>query len=73
MLLDRQAELTPMLARHGVALDVETLQDPDRHLLQNRAARGQSALGNRLHATLDQLQHQLQRAARVAPAPARSR
>jgi predicted acylesterase/phospholipase RssA len=73
MLLDRQAELTPMLARHRVALDLEALQDPGRHLLHNRPARAHSALGNRLHATLDQLQHQLQRAARPAPRPARSR
>lgn len=73
MLLDRQAELTPMLARHRVALDLEALQDPGRHLLHNQPARAHSALGNRLHATLDQLQHQLQRAARPAPRPARSR
>ncbi len=73
MLLDRQAELTPMLARHRVALDLEALQDTGRHLLHNRPARAHSALGNRLHATLDQLQHQLQRAARPAPRPARSR
>lgn len=73
MLFDRQAELTPMLARHRVALDLKALQDPGRHLLHNRPARAHSALGNRLHATLDQLQHQLQRAARPAPRPARSR
>jgi len=73
MLLDRQAELTPMLARHGVALDVEALQDPARHLLQNRTAPAHSALANRLHATLDQLQQQLHLTARPVPAPAPSR
>jgi len=73
MLLERRPELTPMLARHGVALDVEALQDPGRHLLQNRSAPSRTTVANRLHATLDQLQQQLERAARPVPGPARSR
>jgi NTE family protein len=73
MLLERAPALTPMLARHGVALDVATLQDPERHLLQNRTASTQTALAGRLHATLDKLQHRLERAARPVPGPARSR
>jgi NTE family protein len=71
MLLARQQELAPMLARHGVALDVQALQDPERHLLHNRPTPVHSALANRVHATLDQLQHQLERAARPVPGPAR--
>jgi NTE family protein len=73
MLLERQLELAPMLARHGVALDVQSLQDPERHLLHNRPTPVHSALANRLHATLDQLQEQLERAAPLVPSPARGR
>jgi NTE family protein len=73
MLLERQQELAPLLARHEMALDVQALQDPERHLLHNRAAPAHSALANRLHTTLDQLQQQLERAARPVPGPARSR
>lgn len=65
MLLERTQELMPMLARHGVRLDVDALQDPARHLLQNRrSARSHSSLANHLHATLDNLQHHLERTSR---------
>ncbi|WP_428299917.1 patatin-like phospholipase family protein [Hydrogenophaga sp.] len=73
MLLERRQQLAPMLARHGVELNILALQDPARHLLQNRTPPARSALANRLHATLDQLQGQLERAVRPVPGPARSR
>lgn len=65
LLLERQAELAPKLARHGVHLDTAALSDPARHLLApaRRRAKAQKGRGasatQRLHATLDQLQHQL--------------
>lgn len=67
MLLDRQAELAPRLARHGVTLDLPALRDPGRRLLGTHPSH--ATLATRLHATLDDLQRQLQRHA--APAPSR--
>lgn len=60
MLLDRQAELAPRLARHGVALNQRALRDPAQQLL-GRTRRGRSTVGARLHATLDDLQRHLER------------
>lgn len=59
MLLDRQAALSPQLARHGVALDLVALRDTDRHLLDTRKP-ARTPLAARLHATLDELQRQLE-------------
>ncbi|MCV0438395.1 MAG: patatin-like phospholipase family protein [Hydrogenophaga sp.] len=68
LLLDRAARLTPQLARHGIALDLQTLRDPARRLLAPRP-RSHSAVGTRLHATLDELQRHLEQG-RAAPAQA---
>ena len=59
MLLDRQAELSPQLARHGVTLDLVALRDTGRHLLDTRKP-ARTPLAARLHATLDELQRQLE-------------
>lgn len=66
MLRDRQSELAPRLARHGVQIDTAVLTDPTRHLLApaRRSAHAYSrhagALATRrLHATLDALQDRL--------------
>jgi NTE family protein len=69
MLLDRQPELTPRLARHGIALDLRALRDPGRHLLGARPPSARTPLGARLHATLDELQRRLDRS--TPPAHAR--
>jgi NTE family protein len=70
MLLERQAELGPQLARHCVTLDLASLQDPDRRLLMaHTPSPARSALGQRLHASLDALQRQLD----IHPAPAHGR
>jgi hypothetical protein len=68
MLLDRQAGLTPQLARHGVTLDLRALSDPGRHLLGKRPPSARTPLGARLHATLDELQRRLDRPATPAHA-----
>ncbi len=74
-LLEREAELAPRLARHGITLDRAVLQDPERHLLQVHRRATPGALASRLHDTLDDLQRQLERAAARRPAtrPARGR
>ena len=59
MLLLRQAELTPKLARHGVTLNMAVLRNPDLHLVKEPSVPAQTALGRQLHATLDDLQRQL--------------
>jgi NTE family protein len=71
MLLDRQTELTPQLARHGVTLDLAALRDPRRRLLgaSPRTGAGRNTLATRLHATLDDLQRHL----KAPAAPAHSR
>lgn len=58
MLRERQAQLTPKLARHGVRIDTDALDDTARQLL--RPLRSANATAQRLHATLDELQARLQ-------------
>jgi NTE family protein len=71
-LLAQQDRLGPLLARHGLALDIAVLADPGRRLLPRRRGlrRGLPATGyrtrtgaalQRLDAVLDQLQHTLAR------------
>jgi len=63
-LLSRRAELEPILARHGIRMRVDLLEDRDRHYYTGlRDQRGLAAparyrgrLVRDLHATLDQLQ-----------------
>lgn len=64
----RAGELAPILARHGLALDMDVLNDPDRRLIGPRAipARGLAAETGRLEAALGQLDHALAQGA--APA-----
>ncbi|MBS3911706.1 MAG: patatin-like phospholipase family protein [Hydrogenophaga sp.] len=78
MLRDRQSELAPRLARHGVQIDTAVLTDPTRHLLApaRRSAHAYSrhagALATRrLHATLDALQDRLGLAAASPRQPRR--
>jgi NTE family protein len=65
LLSERQAELAPKLARHGVHIDMVALHDPAQRLLPPapRRAQAQKPQGapatQRLHATLDTLQHRL--------------
>lgn len=58
MLRERQAQLAPKLARHGVHIDTNALDDTERQLL--RPLRSANATAQRLHATLDELQARLQ-------------
>ena len=58
MLRERRAQLAPKLARHGVRIDTDVLNDTERHLL--RPLRSANATAQRLHATLDELQARLQ-------------
>jgi predicted acylesterase/phospholipase RssA len=63
-LLTRRAELEPILARHGIRMRLDVLEDRDRHyytgLSHQRGlstpAKYRSRLARDLHATLDQLQ-----------------
>jgi predicted acylesterase/phospholipase RssA len=63
-LLTRRAELEPILARHGIRMRLDVLEDRDRHyytgLSDQRGlstpAKYRSRLARDLHATLDQLQ-----------------
>ena len=59
MLLQRQAELTPKLARHGVSLNLASLRNPELRLVNDPSVPARTALGRRLHATLDDLQRQI--------------
>jgi len=59
MLLERQAELAPKLARHGVTLNQAALRNPDLRLVNEPSVPAQTTLGRQLHATLDDLQRQL--------------
>jgi NTE family protein len=67
MLRERSHTWAPALKRHGVSLDLQGLMDPRRHLLKApRKARKKEATPQaleRLHHTLDDLQHHL------APSP----
>ena len=58
MLRARRAQLAPRLARHGVRIDTDALDDTARQLL--RPLRSANAAAQRLHATLDELQARLQ-------------
>jgi len=58
MLRTRRAQLAPRLARHGVRIDTDALDDTARQLL--RPLRSANAAAQRLHATLDELQARLQ-------------
>ena len=63
-LLARRGELQPVLARHGIRMRMDVLEDRDRHyytgLCNQRGlaapARSRGRLTRDLHATLDQLQ-----------------
>ncbi|MGS5085226.1 patatin-like phospholipase family protein [Hydrogenophaga sp. A37] len=59
LLRQRAAVLAPRLQRHGVTLDMDVIHDRQRHLLAPPRRRRPAAL-DRLHATLDTLQHRLQ-------------
>ena len=59
LLRTRQAELAPRLSRHGIALDMATLNDPERRLLRPQTTRPTLPALQRLHDTLDVLQSQL--------------
>nr|MCU0762217.1 patatin family protein [Hydrogenophaga sp.] len=69
-LRQRSLQLAPALQRHGVHLDLQALMDPARRLLaeparqdsRKRRRTGHQAL-ERLHLTLDDLEHQLKPAA----------
>jgi predicted acylesterase/phospholipase RssA len=58
MLRERRAQLAPKLAKHGVRIDSDVLDDRARRLL--RPLRSANATAQRLHATLDELQTRLQ-------------
>jgi NTE family protein len=59
LLRERAPVLGPTLARHGITLDDAALRDPDRRLLPVEPVRRETAL-DRLHGTLDTLEHRLQ-------------
>lgn len=62
MLRERLPSLAPLLARHGIALDLTVLNDRRRHLLAPLPSRRQPPANlavDRLHATLDELQQRL--------------
>jgi predicted acylesterase/phospholipase RssA len=63
LLRERQAQLAPKLARHGVRMDADALNDEERQLLRPQTSANPAA--RRLHAILDELQQWLQ------PQPAR--
>lgn len=60
-LRERAATLAPVLARHGIAIDMAVLADPRRHLVGRRQlARGRSLRAlRRLEQTLAELEHML--------------
>lgn len=59
MLRERQIELAPKLARHGVTLNAAALRNADLRLVNEPSVPAQTTLGRQLHATLDDLQRQL--------------
>lgn len=74
-LRERQAELGPQLARHGVRLNTQVLNDPDRRLLRPSepgAYEKRQGVAARLHATLDQLQNLLGTPTRPVPSTPRT-
>jgi NTE family protein len=70
MLRSRRTTLGAKLARHGVALNQAVLDDPHRHLVEQRrpATRAWRAV-RRLHEVLDDLEHALC----LVPSPTRGR
>jgi NTE family protein len=58
LLRERQPELAPRLARHGIRINRAVLDDSGRHLLRPQSSANPAV--RRLHATLDQLQQRLQ-------------
>ena len=67
----RADELGPVLARHGLALDIDALGDPDRRLLGSGTppARGLAAETGRLETALGRLDHALAQGAKSSPRP----
>lgn len=63
LLRARRSSLTPKLARHGIALDLDVLEDPRRHLVAPRPVKSRlgQAIG-RLQDVVDDLDHALQAA-----------
>lgn len=62
MLRERLPELGPLLLRHGVEINQAVLNDAARHLLQPSTRNPEvppARAVDRLHATLDELQHRL--------------
>jgi predicted acylesterase/phospholipase RssA len=71
MLRERLPTLVPLLARHGIALDMGVLNDRRRHLLEPLPSRRPPPANpavDRLHATLDELQQRLLNLHQQAPA-----
>ena len=66
-LFERRHELEPVLARHGIAIRLDVVTDPDRHLVRGAKARAPLVAGTRIAArladTLDDLERWLARAA----------
>jgi predicted acylesterase/phospholipase RssA len=66
-LFERRHELEPVLARHGIAIRLDAVADPDRHLVRGAKARaplvGGTRIAARLADTLDDLERWLARAA----------
>jgi hypothetical protein len=61
----RREELEPILARHGIELDLDGMTQPDRHLVDvRRTRRGAAASAQRLSNTLDDLERWLRVTAR---------
>jgi predicted acylesterase/phospholipase RssA len=58
LLRERQTELAPKLARHGITISQAELENAERHLLRSPASPNLAV--RRLHATLDQLQERLE-------------
>lgn len=54
----RASHLAPRLARHGIGMDEQALRDPYRYLIDLGPRRTPGPV-ERLHATLDELQHRL--------------
>lgn len=54
----RMHTLAPRLSRHAIAMDEEALNDPHRYLIDLAARRSPGPV-ERLHTTLDELQHRL--------------
>jgi hypothetical protein len=66
-LFERRHELEPVLARHGIAIRLDVVTDPDRHLVRGARRRAPLVAGTRIAArltdALDDLERWLARAA----------